>query len=272
MAKISDLLAGARYALGLGVGLAKRDLKTRYASTYAGIAWNIGVPVLYALINVVVFSALMNGRMGARYADVPFALFYFVPFILWQLFTEIVGRSTGILREYGFLITKIAFPVWVLPLVPLASALLGQIILLFVVAGLFYVKGIALGGQAGWLLLLWCLCLALTVGVAYLVSALAIYVPDLVQVVPVLLNIAFWLTPILYPATLVEDHGALWLRKIIMDWNPFYYFTELSRVLAFGLSDVSAEQFAGLAGFSLLLLVLGFGVFRKLRAGFSDVL
>ncbi|EOA2940439.1 ABC transporter permease, partial [Yersinia enterocolitica] len=110
--------------------LAKRDLKNRYASSYAGIAWNIGVPLLYAIINVVVFSILMSGRMGARYGDVPFALFYFVPLSLWALFSDVVGRSTGILREYGYLINKIAFPFWVLPLVPLASALLSQGILM----------------------------------------------------------------------------------------------------------------------------------------------
>lgn len=270
--RLFEYLAGLRYALGLAFQLSKRDLKTRYASSYGGIAWNIVVPVLYALINVVVFSALMNGRMGVRYADVPFALFYFVPFLFWQLFTEIVGRSTGILREYSFLITKIAFPVWVLPLVPLASAFLGQIVLMCVIGVLFYVKGVTLGMQAGWLILLWFTCLAFTMGVSYLISALTVYVPDLAQIIPVILNIAFWLTPILYPVTLVEDNGALWLRKIIMTWNPFFYFTEISRVLAFGLHDVSVVEFTGLALCSLLLLILGFGAFRKLRAGFSDVL
>lgn len=272
MFKIIELLAGVRYALGLGIGLAKRDLKTRYASSYAGVSWNIVVPVLYALINVLVFSALMNGRMGVRYADVPFALFYFVPFVMWQMFTEVVGRSTGILREYGFLISKISFPVWVLPLIPLASAMLGQLVLVVVVAILFYAKGVVLGGQAAWLLVLWCACVVLTVGVAYFVSALAVYIHDLVQIVPVVLNIAFWLTPILYPVTLVEDHGALWLRKIVMDLNPFYYFTEISRELAFGLVNVSFVQLFGLIVFSVLVLLLGFLTFRKLRAGFSDVL
>lgn len=265
-------MKGIRYALGLGVALALRDLKTRYASSYAGVAWNIGVPVLYALINVVVFSALMNGRMGARYADVPFALFYFVPFMLWQLFTEMVSRSTGILREYGFLISKIAFPVWVLPLVPIASALLGQLVLLIVVVALFYVKGISVGDHVAWLLVLWLSCLVFAVGVSYFVASVAIYVQDLVQIVPVVLNIAFWLTPILYPATLVESHGALWLRKVIMDLNPFFYFTEISRELVFGLSDVSTYQLVGLIAFSAVVLMLGFAIFRRLRSGFSDVL
>ncbi|MGB5277655.1 MAG: hypothetical protein WBP02_10855, partial [Gammaproteobacteria bacterium] len=98
--------------------LIKRDLKNRYASSYAGMAWNIVVPLLNAIIYVIVFSILMKGRMGSYYSDIPFALFYFVPFSLWTVFADVVGRSPGILKEYAYLINKIAFPSWVLPLVP----------------------------------------------------------------------------------------------------------------------------------------------------------
>jgi hypothetical protein len=64
----ANLSNGLRFAWML----AKRDLRNRYASSYAGAAWNIGVPLLYALINVVVFSLIMKGRMDERYDNVPF--------------------------------------------------------------------------------------------------------------------------------------------------------------------------------------------------------
>lgn len=252
--------------------LAKRDLKNRYASSYAGVAWNVGVPLLYALINVVVFSILMNGRMGARYGDIPFALFYFVPFSLWAFFAEVVGRSPGILREYGYLINKIAFPFAVLPLVPIASALLSQTILLSIVGVLMMYKGVPLSDTAVLYLPIWLICVLLTVGSAYAVSALAVYVPDLAQIVPVVINILFWLTPILYPPTLVENHGAMWVRGVIMDYNPFYYLAEMSRAAVFGSAQISWSTLLTMGLVSVIVLTLGLWLFRKLKSGFADVI
>lgn len=259
-------------SLRLAWVLAWRDLRNRYASSYAGVAWNVGVPLLYAIINVIVFSMLMTGRMGPKYGDVPFALFFFVPLSLWAFFSDVVVRSTGILREFSYLINKIAFPLWVLPLVPIASALLSQGILLILVGGLMLYHGIAPAETASVYIVIWLVCLGLTLGVAYAVSALAVYVPDLAQIVPVAINIIFWLTPILYPASLVEQGGSFWLRSLIMDYNPFFYIVELSRHAVFGSAAVSwgALMIVGLV--SVVTLIGGLLVFRKLKPGFADVI
>lgn len=263
-----------RVANGLSLAwmLAKRDLRNRYASSYAGVAWNIGVPLLYSLINVTVFSILMSGRMGERYGNVPFALFYFVPFSLWTVFAEVVGRSPSILRDYSYLINKIAFPVWVLPIVPFASALLSQLIMLIITVILMVVLQIPLASSAWLFIPIWAIAMTLTLGVAYAVSALSVYVPDLVQAVPVGVTIVFWLTPILYPATLVEKNGALWIRNIIMDYNPFYYIVDFSRHAVLGGAPVPLLQLGVMAFVALLALASGLLLFRKLRPGFADVL
>lgn len=258
--------------LSLAWMLAKRDLKNRYASSYAGMAWNIGVPLLYASINVIVFSILMRGRMGERYGDIPFALFFFVPLSLWAFFADVVGRSTGILREYSYLINKIAFPFWVLPLVPIASALLSQGVLLVLVGALMAYHGVPMASTAGVYILIWLTCVMLTLGIAYAISATAVYVPDLAQIVPVGINILFWLTPILYPASLVEQGGALWIRSLIMSYNPFFYIVELSRHAVFGSAATSWAELSGIGLVSILVLIFGLLVFRKLKTGFADVI
>lgn len=264
--------SGLRSSLGLAWMLARRDLKNRYATNYAGIAWNVLVPLLYALINVIVFSILMKGRMGDRYGDIPFSLFYFVPFSLWAFFSEMTGRSTSILREYGFLINKIAFPYWVLPLVPLGSALLNQFILFCIIGVLLVSQSVVPAASAPLFVLVWLVSLVLTVGIAYGLSALAVYVPDLSQIVPVCVNILFWLTPILYSATLVENGGPLWVRKLIMEYNPFSHIVEMSRHSMFGTAEVPLATLGWLALLALAVLALGLFVFRKLKSGFADVL
>lgn len=272
MAASNSRLDALRETMRLAWMLAQRDVKNRYASSYAGVIWTIGVPLLFALINVVVFSILMNGRMGAQYGNIPFSVFYFLPFSLWTFFTDITTRSTGILREYAYLINKIAFPFWVLPLIPIASALLTQAILLSITGLLMLKLGVPLGDTALWFVPVWLITVILTIGVAYAISALAVYVHDLAQIVPVLVSIMFWLTPILYPATLVKEHGALWIRSLIMDFNPFYYLVEISRQAVFGTAPISVHTLINVALVALLTLFIGTEVFQKLRSGFADVI
>ena len=252
--------------------LIKRDLKNRYASSYAGMAWNIGVPLLNAIIYVIVFSILMKGRMGSYYSDIPFALFYFVPFSLWTVFADVVGRSPGILREYGYLINKIAFPSWILPLVPLGSALLSQAIILAIICVLLVYLGIPLAETSGIYLIVWLITLTITLGFAYAVSSLSVYLPDLAQIVPICITILFWMTPILYPATLVEEHGALLARSIIMDFNPFYYIVESSRHAVFGSAAVTWQVLGMVGAIAVLIFSVGYYTFRKLQPGFADVI
>jgi len=264
--------AGALEGLRLAWMLSKRDMKNRYANSYMGVAWTVGVPLLYSVINVIVFSILMSGRMGSHYGDIPFSLFYFVPFSLWTLFTEIVGRSPGILREHSYLINKIAFPAWVLPLIPLASALLSQLIILILTAGLMIHLHVYPAKTVGIYILIWIIAITFSLGVAYMISAIAVYVPDLGQVVPVVITILFWLTPILYPATLVEKNGALWVRNIIMHYNPFYYLVEISRHAVFGTAVIDWATLSIMALFALVAGFLGFLIFQKLKPGFADVI
>jgi ABC-type polysaccharide/polyol phosphate export permease len=160
----------------------------------------------------------------------------------------------------------------VLPLVPLASAFLNQLILFVITAVLMAANGIGPASSAWLFVVVWAIAVMLTVGLAFAVSAVALYVPDLAQIVPVGVNILFWLTPILYPATLVETQGALWVRSLIMEFNPFSYIVEMSRQSVFGTSPVALGALAGLAVFALVVLGAGLLAFRKLKSGFADVL
>lgn len=252
--------------------LAKRDLKNRYASSYAGFFWNIGVPLFNAIIMAIIFSALMGGRMGLDYGDVPFVLFYFIPFSLWMVFAEVVGRSTGILREYNYLINKIAFPFWVLPLIPLASAILSQVIILTIVAVLFQYLNISLSDTAYLFIFIWLITLALTIGLAYAVSALSVYLPDMGQIVPLCLNILFWLTPILYPPLLIEQQAPPWLKAVIINFNPFYYISEYSRYALLSTIEIPIFNLIILFGIACFILFIGVFTFQKLKSGFADVI
>lgn len=259
-------------ALGLLGMLIMRDLKNRYANSYAGFAWNVVVPLFNALILAIVFSALMNGRMGMDYGNVPFVLFYFIPFSLWTVFAEVIGRSTGIIREYDYLINKIAFPFWVLPMVPLGSAMLSQAIIFSIIGGLLFYLKIKVASTALLFPVIWLISIVLTIGVSYTVAAISAYLPDMAQIMPLFLNILFWITPILYPPSLVQQHAPAWTRNIIIDYNPFFYISEYSRYTILSGREIPIYNLLILTGIACTLLLLGVLIFHKLKAGFADVI
>lgn len=258
--------------LDLGWRLAKQDLSNRYARSYAGAAWSVGIPLFSALTTMVVFSILMSGRMGERYEDVAFPVFFFIPFSLWVLFSDVVMRSTAILQEYGYLVRKVAFPFWVVPLIPLASALLNQAIVLAIAFILMIHYDVAISSSAPLYLLIWLITLVISIGFSYSLSSLSVFVPDLGQLIPILVTILFWLTPILYPATIVESAGSVWQRSVIMYFNPMYYIVESSRFAFIGSEPTDAEGWVYMSFVAIVSMLIGVFLFRRLRAGFADVL
>lgn len=259
------------HLIHLTVELARRDMITRYAGSFGGMFWHIGVPIIYTFINVMVFSMLMSGRMGDRYGGVPFVLFYLVPFSLWSFFSEVTLRSTNILREYSYLINKIAFPYWILPVIPIAGALLNQIVILMAVGIMLSYHGFTLGDSAYIYLILWFICCCFALGVSYAVSAMSVYIPDLSQIVPIFVNVLFWLTPILYSPALVMEKGPQWVQNVILHYNPFFYLVEMARDAVLGTASLVPAHLVLLLALSLVCLLGGLFVFAKLKAGFADV-
>lgn len=268
----SSATRGFAHGIRLARTLALRDLKNRYASSYAGIGWHILVPLVFVVINVIVFSILIKGRMGAHYGDVPFALFYLAPLTLWSFFADVVNRSTGIVAEHRFLVHRIAFPLWILPLIPLGAALLNQGIMIAVTAGLLIHYDI-MPSMSLWIYgLLWLTCLFLSLGVGYIISALAVFIPDMAQIVPIVVNILFWLTPILYPATLVAEHGSPWVQNVILHFNPFCHIAESARQALFSTGHPDPLVITLLLTGSIALFGLGAWIYRKMQPAFADVL
>lgn len=252
--------------------LAKRDLRNRYASSYAGFVWAIGVPLVYALINIVVFSLLMRGQMGERYGNVPFTVFYFVALSQWIMFAEVVPRSANIIREYSYILkTRVGFPVWIIPLIPLASAFVTQLVIALLCAIYMWAHNLAPSPSTPIIFFVWLTSITITVGVALIVASISVFIPDMNQIVPIVINVIFWLTPILYPPSMVSAASPA-IQWIIVGINPFYYVTEAARLSVFGAASEIWKDILVAAIYGITFMILGSYVFRKLRPGFTDVL
>jgi lipopolysaccharide transport system permease protein len=260
-----------REYLRIVVELIRRDLRTRYAGSLMGVLWSIGVPALNALVLSAVFSVLMRGRMGVHYEGLPFAVFYFAGFAPWVLFTEATGRAAGIIVENAAIVKRLRFPLEALCVQVVGSAIIGHVVVLVVAGLLMLVYGVAPTWHLLALPLLLVVTLTLTLGICFALSALSVFLRDLTMLVPVGLNLMFFLTPILYPPVMLETAPRL-AQLIVLDLNPWHHIVEGYRWAVLGTPTLDMAGLAYAAVLAIAALAGGLALFRRLKGAFADVL
>ena len=246
--------------------LAKNDFKVKYAGSYLGKVWALVQPVVTILLYWFVFQ--VGSRTGSV-GNTPYVLWLMAGLIPWFYFSEAVTGSTISLIEYSYLVKKVAFHISILPIVKVVSALfihaffLGLVVLIFAFYGcypdLYTVQ-----------ILYYLVCMiVLVLGIAYIASALTVFFRDLRQIINILLQLAIWMTPIMWQHTMLSPK-----LQMIMKLNPVYYIVTgyrdcLINKTAFWEHGTWTLYFWV---FALTLLVTGMKLFRKLKIHFADVL
>jgi len=249
--------------------LVRRDLKARYAGSALGGLWNLIHPVVMILVYMVVFSALITNRIaGGSPRD--YAVHLCSGMLVWLVFAETVSRSAAVLIDNAHFLRKVSFP----PLVLFASVLINVLLVYGFGFGVFYALLAATGsappGLAAAALVLMAWLGVGAAGMGMIVAALHVFFRDTAQIVAVALQIGFWLNPIVYPKSLVED-SALGRWSAWLAWNPVERFISTAQRLM-GSPEASAWPLAGpiLVLFPLICLSLGLIVFHRLLPDIRD--
>lgn len=179
--------------------LARRDLAVRYKQTALGILWVVLQPAL----TMIVFSIIFGRLAGIPSDGLPYPVFVLCGLVPWQLFAFALSHASNSLIENERLITKVYFP---RILIPLATTLVGLVdfffaFLLLMAACLVYGVPLTLGMLAAPLLALLCLMAALACGLW--LAALNVEFRDVRYVLPFIVQIAMYLSPVAYPSSLV---------------------------------------------------------------------
>lgn len=246
--------------------LAKRNVQDRYTGTVGGAVWAIVNPLLQLLVFWFVFGVGL--RMQAEVGQ-PFVLFLFCGLIPWMTFNEILSSSAGAVTARSYLVKKIAFPMEILPYTHLIAALFTHAFMLLVLAVMLAVYGEVPG--AGLLLLpyyILCLC-ALASGLAMLLAAVCVFFRDMLQGLGILLNIWFWLTPIVWPPSMATP-----ALKPMLDYNPLYYVILGFRDSLLAKDFVAPDPVLTVYFWAVVvfLSIAGTLVFQRLKHSFADVL
>jgi lipopolysaccharide transport system permease protein len=247
----------------LGWFLTWRDLKVRYKQTILGIAWAVIQPVAATLVFTLFFGRLANMPSdGVAYPV--FALTALVP---WTFFSNGLALCSNSLVDNAQLVSKVYFPRVLLPMAAVISGLVDFLVSFAVLTGLLFFYGYSLSWPVLLVPFLVMVALVASVGVGVLLAALNARYRDVRYLVPFLLQIWLFLTPIVYPASLLPEQ---WL--LIYGLNPMVGVVEGFRWSLLG-TDAATPMLLLVSTLSALaLFILGQVAFRRMERSFADVI
>lgn len=196
--------------------LAKNDCKARFSASILGVVWTILQPLINMLVIWLVFQ--VGFKSSNLEGDIPFIIWYMPAFLIWNYFQEAVSQSTNSLMEYSYLVKKVNFNVEIIPTIKIISnALIHLFFILFIVfvnlcygkyPTVYYVQ-----------VFYYFFCaMALSMALGWLCSAIAPFVADVANVVSIVIQLGFWVTPIFWDPSSLTD-----VAKMLLKVNPMYY-------------------------------------------------
>jgi lipopolysaccharide transport system permease protein len=268
-ASLRELFASQWRNRQLILQMTKREVVGRYRGSVMGLAWSFFNPLLMLSVYTFVFSVVFKARWGVSGGEdkASFAVFLFVGMIVHGLFAECANRAPGLILTNVNYVKKVVFPLEILPSVAMGSALFHAAISLVVLLAVRLIANQQLAWTAIFVPMIFLpLCIA-TMGVAWFLSAIGVYLRDVSQTIGIFTTVLMFLSPVFYPITALPAEHQIWLKL-----NPLTFIIEESRkVLVFGqLPDWSGWISSVLV--SLAAAWIGFWWFQKSRRGFADVL
>jgi lipopolysaccharide transport system permease protein len=247
-------------------GFVNQEIRGRYVGSFGGLLWSIITPLANMLIFIFVFSAVFQIRMKQIETGTDSFVVYLLAGLLpWIAFNDVVSASTGMFLGKANLITKVAFP---LELVPAAG-----IFVTFILNGIgftLFLLYLTFEGycHVAWLMLpiVTALFMVFTLGIVVFIASLSVFVRDIQQIIGSILSLMMYLTPILYPIHMVPES----LRFLLLV-NPVLPFIELYHQVL--LQHVISFELIGQAiGYAAISFVFGVWFYNRSRNAFADVL
>jgi lipopolysaccharide transport system permease protein len=239
-----------------------RDVKVRYKQTLLGATWAI----LQPLLTMVVFS-IFFGKLARMPSDgVPYPLFAYVALVPWTFFANGLTLSSNSLVANQTLLRKVYFPRLVIPVSAVAAGLIDFGIAFVVLLGLAARYGVPPTANLIWLPALVLLALVTALGVGLWFAALNVLYRDIQYVVPFLVQVWLYATPIVYPTSLVPER---W--RTLYAINPMVGVVEGFRWALLGTSTAPGPMILVSAMAALVTLLGGLFFFRRMEKSFSDV-
>ncbi len=248
--------------------MSQREIVGRYRGSVMGLMWSFAHPIVMLLVYTFVFSVIFKVRWGTGdSSNTSFALNLFVGILIHAFFAECTNRAPSLIVDNINYVKKVVFPLWVIPVVLVVSALFHMLVGFVVLLACVFIIIEQLHITTLLMPLILLPFILMVSGTTWLFSALGVYLRDLSQVLPVVSTVMLFLAPVFYPISALPEAFQHYLYL-----NPLTYIIDESRnlILLGKLPNVERLLYFYAAG--ITLAATGWAFFRKTRQGFADVL
>jgi lipopolysaccharide transport system permease protein len=243
--------------------LALREVQLRYRQTILGVIWVILQPVLTTAIFTVVFGILMKTQSD----NVNYVLFAFVGLLPWSVFSQSLQRAGISLTREINLITKIFFPRIIIPIASAASTLVDFLVSLLIMAILIVIYKVPVTINILTLPVLLFFTMVLSIGVGIIFAALNVYYRDFTYVLPFVIQVWMYASPLAYSSKLIPPSWT-W----VYDLNPLVGIINGFRWAILGTTEFPLKSLVYSIATSVVILIIGLALFRRLERSFADVI
>lgn len=241
----------------------KRDFKVRYSQSVLGAAWAI----LQPLSLMVIFSLIFSLFIKVPTDGIPYPIFAYTALLVWTFFANSLSAAIPSLVNNMNLVSKIYFPREILPLSANLVSMIDFVIAATIFVAMLFFYQIALGWTIIFLPLLLLIQVLFTFGVSLAASAINVFYRDVRFVIPLALQIWMYLSPVIYPISMVPE----WLRPFYM-LNPMATLIDGYRQIIF-LNQPPNWPYVGLTALiSLAILLVSYRYFKRAERDFADLI
>jgi lipopolysaccharide transport system permease protein len=247
--------------------MVRRDILARYRGSAGDVLWTILNPMLLMVTYFFVFGVVLQSRFGPDNSRTGFALYFLAGMLPWLAISEAIGRAPHVIIEHRNFVKKLVFPVEVLPVTQVITGVVTQgfATIVFLLA-LFVIRG-SIPATILSVPVILIPQVLFTLGLAWFLAALGVYLRDLGQVIGFLLTLWFFITPICYPEASLPPEAAGILSK-----NPVYVIVRAYRAIALEGVLPAWHTMWKLWLLSIATFLFGHAWFYKLRRSFADVI
>lgn len=237
----------------------KKDIRGKYKGSFLGVLWSFINPLLTALVYAIVFPFILKGSQDN------YVTFIVIAILPWNWFTTVISQGTFCILANAGIIKKVYFPREILPISTATSGLVNFLISTPIILMFLLFSGIGFSKYILFLPVIAIIQYLLTLAIIMITSAINVYIRDAEYIINFFVTMLFYATPVLYSADLFPKQFRQFLylnpmTTIINGYRDLFYYKQMPDCLALGIVFI----------ISILLLLLGFKIFRKLEKGFAE--
>lgn len=243
---------------GFILGSVKREFQSKYRNSLLGAAWTVINPLAMIVVYTVIFSQIMRAKLPGVDTAFAYSIYLCAGVLTWGLFSEIVGRGQNVFLDNANLIKKLSFPRLCLPVTVVANAGLNFAIIFGLFSAFLVLSGNFPGLPYFALFPVLAVLAAFAIGLGITLGVLNVFFRDVGQFFGIFLQFWFWLTPVVYPVSILPER-----LQPYMNLNPMARLITAFQVILVNGQWPNWYSLWPVVVLAILLCVIGFGLFRR---------